>query len=166
MNSKIKILVISLFLVFGAILLSGAGCSNKEATDNTGNNQNALNNALPGMPTGEGEEEGVKDIYGSAKEAAVPDALASELKSIFNEAYGAVKFTGLLRNPAGGVGTYVYVWKNMTTAEKLESAFTNGGYSIEVPGDALIVKKGNLVLSVNEEMESQEIGVLGYYETE
>lgn len=151
--------IFSLVLLTGVLVLIGAGCGNK----NINNGQPASDNAA--LPAAD-ENANSTDIYRSAKEIATPNALASELKSILSEACGEVKFTA--KYGGGGIpATLVYVWKNKPTAEKLESAFKKNGYSIEVPGEALIVKKGNEVLSISwvEEMDNQEIGVGGYQET-
>lgn len=153
--------IFGLILIIGAVVLIGAGCGgNKNSTN--GGGQATENVAL----STENENVNSTDIYGSAKEIAMPNALARELKSILGEACGEVKFTH--QYALGGTSILVFVWKDKPTAEKLENAFKNGGYSIEVPGEALIVKKGNLVLAVSwvEEMDKQEIGIGGYQETD
>lgn len=119
--------------------------------------------AMPGTPQGEGQEEGQKDLYGSTQEIALPTGLASELKSIFSEVCEGAKLTTLNYNfPTRETDMLVYVWKNKPTEEKLISAFEKNGYEIEMPGDILIVKKGNTGLSVDwvYQMEEQEIVVL------
>ena len=115
-------------------------------------------------PQGEGQEKGQKDPYASAQGITAPTGLASELKSIFSEVCDEAKLTTLNYNfPVQGSDMLVYVWKNKPTEEKLISVFEKNGYELEMPGGILIVKKGNLVLSVdwsNQPEEEQEIVVL------
>ena len=130
MNQKIKIFISGFALIFGALLLVGAGCSNKSLTDDAGN-QDALNDGGPGVPAGEGEEDSA-DVYGSAEEIATPAGLPSELKSLLSEACGEVKLTTLTYNLAGmNTDLMVYTWKNKPTEEKLMSLFKKNGYEVE-----------------------------------
>lgn len=118
------------------------------------------------VPDGEPEVKGEPaDIYGSAKEIAAPTGLASELKSILSGACGGAKLTILNYDfPVPGADMMVYVWKNKSTEEKLISAFEKNGYEIEMPGEILMVRKGNLFLTVDwasaDREEGQEIVVL------
>jgi len=148
MNQKIKIFISGFALIFGALLLVGAGCSNKSLTDDAGN-QDALNDGGSGAPAGEGEENSA-DIYGSVEEIAAPAGLPSELKSLLSEACGEVKLTTLTYNLAGmNTDLMVYTWKNKPTEEKLMSLFKKNGYEVEtVLGETLLAKKGNLSVNV------------------
>lgn len=144
MNKKI----FGIIFLAGVLVLMGAGCGGNEIVS-------------PQTGTVGGEEEAKTDLYGSAEEISSIDAIAGELKSILSEACGAVKLTEEYPpNPVSG-HMFVYVWRDKPTAEKLESAFKKYGYTIEASGEALIVKKGDIVIPVSwvEEMDSQEIGV-------
>ncbi|MFA5934299.1 MAG: hypothetical protein WC827_00200 [Candidatus Paceibacterota bacterium] len=112
------------------------------------------------------EPETLGNIYGSIKEVVSPSAFASEIKSILSEACGGAKLSQVLKDPISGSDIFVYVWKNEPTAENLESSFGKKGYTIEMSGESLLVKKGNLVVSISwmEEVGSQEIGVMFYTE--
>ena len=159
MNSKITIFTGGFVLMLGAILLLGAGCAKEETVTPPPSGGEIPTGYLPPVTD---EDQNPADLYASAKEISSPTALAGELKSIFNEVCGGVKLKQEFMPTAMTGHMLVYVWKNEPTAEKLESAFESHGYSIELGGEALIVKKGTTLLAVSwvEEEESQEIGVL------
>lgn len=102
------------------------------------------------------------DIYASAQEAALPGALASEVKSILAKSCGEIKFTQALLDPLSKSTIWVYIWKNEPTEEKLLDAFQAAGYTIDVPGEPFFATKGKstLIVSWSAELESQEIAVM------
>lgn len=146
----------AIFILVGVLVLMSAGCVKNGPVSPT-----TTPNTGTGTLQGGGEEEEKTDLYGSAEEISPSNALASELKTIFGEACGGVKLTEEFLPTSVTGHMLVYVWKNKPTAEKLENAFKKNGYEIEIGGEALIVKKGNIVLGISwvEEMDSQEIGV-------
>lgn len=164
---KTKNIIVAGFGVLAILVLAGAGCAKEETVtpppadggvtigDVPGTGEPEV--ALPNPETGKNPA----DYYGKAKEITSSEALAGELKSIFSEACGAVKFTQefLPNNVTGHM--LIYVWRDQPTEEKLESAFIKHGYSIELPGSPIFVTKGNLELAVSweEELYKQEIGV-------
>lgn len=159
---KTKNIVVAGFSVLALLVLLGAGCAKEEiATPKPPPGGEAVTPPGTGVGTPPGEGEKNTDLYSSAREISSSKALAGELKSIFSEACGAVKFTEefLPNNVTGHM--LIYVWRDKPTEEKLESAFIKHGYSIESPGSPIFVTKGNVELAVSweEELYKQEIGV-------
>ncbi|MFZ2038353.1 MAG: hypothetical protein WAV11_00205 [Minisyncoccia bacterium] len=126
-----------------------------------------LPNAGDGISNGDepspadGDNEKPIDYYNSTKDITSLSSVANEVKTILGEACGAVKLKQVLKDPMSKADIFVYVWKEEPTAENLESSFVKNGYTIEMSGESLIVKKGDLAIAVSwvEEMASQEIGV-------
>ncbi len=153
MNKKIGIIL----SIASVLVIVGAGCGSQSpsilSTDvNTGSDIVVA------------DTEDKTDIYASAQEISSTNSVANEVKSILKDACEAVKLTEVLKDPMSRSDIFIYVWKNEPTAETLENAFSKGGYSIDMSGEALLVSKGNTSLAVSwaEEIASQEIGVMIY----
>lgn len=151
MNSKTKIFSISAVLIFGTVILLGAGCGSQNVIDaekQTEVNPPVVGQEIPDTIATESPDK----FYNSIEEIAAPAGLASELKSIFGEACGKVKLTTFMRDfPVQGTDELVYVWKNKPTEEELISAFKKNGYTIEESGGGgmLLVEKGNGAITVD-----------------
>ena len=132
------------FVLVGILVFLGVGCTNKSLTN------------VQKQPVGDSTV-----LCDSAKEIKAPNDLAKELKSIFSEAGIEVKLTDNIQQDSSTGDTLVYVWKNKPDMEKLKSIFEKHGYKVEISGETLTAKKGDVILTIGltEGLECQVINV-------
>ena len=144
------------FILTGVLVFTGVGCVNKSPADaqkQTKVNPTTNANFLIANST---------DVCNLATETEAPNAQAKELKSIFNEAGGEMKFIINIPQDSQTGDTFVYVLKNKPTTKKLESAFKKHGYKIVMSGDMMIVTKGllNFSISLTDKGECQQVVIM------
>lgn len=139
MKKKFFVLLCCSFFLF-------AGCISQKDSENIGVSQN----------------DGVADIYGSAKEVAMPSTEVKEIKSILAKVCGEVKFTENLMDPGSRSPIWVYTWKKEPTEAALINSFQEKGYELVVDGEPLFVSKGGLtfIVSWDAEKADQQIAVM------
>ena len=150
MNKKIFGVI---FVLAGILVFAGVGCADKSITKapkETNTNQTANNNPIDTNPAITNlMNADSSDLCNSAVEIEAPNALAKELKSIFNEAGGEMKFIANFPQDSQTGDTFIYLVKNKPTTAKLESAFKKHGYKIEMSGSVMVVAKKNLNFSIS-----------------
>jgi len=158
MNKKI---VGVAFLLVGVLIFAGAGCVKKSPAVDT-QKQTGGEPVKTEQTNVEQTKTVPTDTCNSTTEIEPPNALAKELKSIFNEAGGDIKFIANFPKDAQTGDTYVYILKKKPTTTKLENAFKKHGYKIEMSGNIMVVSKDNLYLSVSltDKGECQEVAIV------
>ena len=150
MNKKIFGLVV---ILAGVLVFLGAGCANKSITKTPkeiNTNQTANNNPADANPAiANLLSADSSDFCNSVAGVEAPNALAKELKLIFNEAGNETKFLANIPKDSQTGDTFIYILKNKPTTEKLENAFKKYGYKIEISGSVMVVAKNNLNFSNN-----------------
>jgi len=160
-----KLLGLTLILV-GILIFMGAGCAGKQVapapTKETNTKQATDNPTQAGPAVTDLMNADSSGLCASATETEAPDSQAKELKTIFNEAGGEMKFLADLPQDAQTGDTYIYVLKKIPTTAKLENAFKKHGYKIELSGSLMVVSKNNLYFSISltDKGECQEVVIM------
>lgn len=129
MNKKI---LSTLTVMVGVLALMGAGCSLKSL----------VNNKKPEVTNPSAACE-------AGKEIAAPNAQVKELKTILNEAGCDVILTEDTKLDSPIQGTLVFVWKNEPKPDKLERAFKNHGYKVEMSDAFITAQKADIILKIS-----------------
>lgn len=146
-----KFLGVAIFLV-GVLIFMGAGCAKKSpsaGTQKQTDNNPAKTEQTNGPAVANLMSAESSGICESATEIDPPNAQAKEIKTIFNEAGGQMKFIATLPKDSLTEETFIYVLENKPPAAKIEAAFKKHGYEIIVSDNAVLVSKNNVNLSIS-----------------
>ena len=139
------------FILVGVLILTGAGCVNKNPTKNSKQTDTKPLAVVPDSITAESPDKykNSENTCNSATEIKAPNDLAKELKLIYSEAGGEITLAANFPQDSQTGDTFVYVVKNKPTTTTLENAFKKHGYKIVMSGNILLVTKGVLNLSIS-----------------